>query len=71
MVEKAEAVEPQLAEMEILLDTAIPMAAMPQVMEHSVIMHQAETVAQILEAVVEEALTITGIIRVVKADREL
>jgi hypothetical protein len=47
------------------------MAAMPQVMEHSVIMHQAETVAQILEAVVEEALTITGIIRVVKADREL
>jgi hypothetical protein len=70
-VEKAEAVELQLAEMEILLDTVIPMAAMPQVMELLVIMHQAETAAQILEAAVEEVLTTTGIIRVVKADREL
>jgi glutamine phosphoribosylpyrophosphate amidotransferase len=57
--------------MEILLDTVIPMAAMPQVTELLVIMHQVETVAQILEAEAVEALTITGIIRAVKADREL
>jgi hypothetical protein len=71
MVEKAEAVEPQPVEMEILLDTVIPMAAMPQVTELLVIMHQAETAAQILAAEAVEALTIIGIIRAVKADREL